>query len=115
LKDFHDLWPSKFSNKTNGVTPRRRLLLSNPRLSALIRRTIGEGWGRNLMELRRLEEFADDLEFHESWRQVKLANKQDLAALIRTRTSLPAVDLSDGSSTRICCLSMLNVLNLLGE
>ncbi len=88
LQDFYELWPERFSNKTNGVTPRRFLLLSNPRLSALITSKIGDAWVKNLDELRRLEEFAEDLDFHHKWREVKLANKQDLAALIQTRTGV---------------------------
>jgi glycogen phosphorylase len=89
LKDFYDLWPEKFSNKTNGVTPRRFVLLANPRLSALITGRIGDGWVKNLDELRRLEEFAEDTAFHREWQQVKLANKQDLAALVQQRTGVP--------------------------
>ncbi len=88
LKDFYELWPEKFSNKTNGVTPRRFVLLSNPRLSELITGEIGDGWIKNLDELRRLEELAENPTFRQKWRQVKLANKQDLAALIRARTGV---------------------------
>ncbi len=91
LKDYYDLWPEKFSNKTNGVTPRRFLLLSNPRLSSLITSRIGDGWAKDLDALRRLEEFSEDLDFHQSWRQVKLENKQDLAALLQKTTGV-AVD-----------------------
>jgi starch phosphorylase len=88
LKDFHDLWPEKFFNITNGVTPRRFLALSNPLLSGLITRKIGAGWVKNLEELRRLEEFAEDLEFHRDWSRVKLENKKYLAAIIRERTGV---------------------------
>jgi len=88
LKDFHDLWPEKFLNVTNGVTPRRFLALSNPSLSHLISRKIGETWLTHLEELRRLEEFAEDLEFHRDWRRVKLANKKTLAAVIQERTGV---------------------------
>ena len=88
LKDFHDLWPEKFLNVTNGVTPRRFLALSNPSLSGLISRKIGASWIKNLEELRRLEEFADDLEFHRDWCRVKLENKQVLAAIIQERTGV---------------------------
>jgi len=88
LKDFYDLWPEKFSNKTNGVTPRRFLLLSNPRLSELITDKIGDAWVNNLDELRRLEQWAEDLSFHQKWRQAKLENKQDLSALIQARTGV---------------------------
>ena len=88
LKDFHDLWPEKFLNVTNGVTPRRFLALSNPALSGLITRKIGEGWVKNLEELRRLEDFAEDMEFQQDWRRVKLENKQALAAIIQERTGV---------------------------
>jgi glycogen phosphorylase len=91
LKDFYELWPEKFSNKTNGVTPRRFLRLSNPRLSELITGKIGDGWVKNLDELRRLEDLAEDPAFQDKWRQVKLANKSDLARLIQARTGV-AVD-----------------------
>ena len=97
LKDFYDLWPEKFLNVTNGVTPRRFLALSNPALSGLITRKIGDGWVKNLEELRRLEEFAEDLEFHRDWRRVKLENKQALAAIIQERTG---VDGQSGKSLR---------------
>ena len=90
LKDFNDLTPEKFSNKTNGVTPRRWLALINPRLTALICAAIGEGWVRDLERLRELEAFADDAAFQESWRQIKRANKCDLAAVARERTGIAA-------------------------
>lgn len=88
LKDFYDLWPEKFLNVTNGVTPRRFLTLSNPGLSELITEKIGPGWVRNLEQLRRLEEFAADPEFHREWRRVKLANKEALTAIIKERTGV---------------------------
>jgi starch phosphorylase len=88
LKDFYDLWPEKFLNVTNGVTPRRFLALSNPGLSGLITEKIGPGWVKDLEQLRRLEEFAEDPEFHRDWRRVKLANKQALAAVIKERTGV---------------------------
>ena len=88
LKDFHDLWPEKFLNVTNGVTPRRFLALSNPALSGLITRKIGAGWVKNLKELRRLEDFAEDMEFQQDWRRVKLENKQAFAAIIQERTGV---------------------------
>ncbi|MHB8815323.1 MAG: glycogen/starch/alpha-glucan phosphorylase [Steroidobacteraceae bacterium] len=91
LRDFHDLWPEKFSNKTNGVTPRRFLALANPRLSRLICEAIGDGWVRDLGRLRELERFADDPAFQRSWRQIKRANKEDLAAYARDRTGI-AID-----------------------
>jgi glycogen phosphorylase len=79
LPDFFDIMPEKFSNKTNGVSHRRFLLLSNPRLARLITESIGSDWTKNLDELRKLETFATDSAFREKWRQVKHANKIDLA------------------------------------
>jgi glycogen phosphorylase len=88
LKDFHDLWPERFSNKTNGVTPRRFLSLANPRLARLICEAIGEGWVRDLERLRDLEAFAEDPAFQRQWRLIKRANKEDLAAYTRDRTGV---------------------------
>jgi starch phosphorylase len=88
LKDFYDLWPEKFLNVTNGVTPRRFLALSNPLLSGLITKKIGPTWIKHLEELRKLEEFAEDMDFQRDWRRVKLTNKQALAAVIQERTGV---------------------------
>jgi starch phosphorylase len=88
LRDFYELWPKKFSNKTNGVTPRRFMVLSNPRLSQLITDKIGDTWIKHLDELRKLEPFADDKDFRGKWHQVKLENKQVLAGLIQDRTGI---------------------------
>jgi starch phosphorylase len=88
LRDFYELWPGRFSNKTNGVTPRRFLALANPELRALIDRTIGDGWITRLDELRKLEVFADDAAFRAQWRAVKHANKKRLAAYIHAQTGI---------------------------
>ena len=85
LHDFAEMSPGKFTNVTNGVTPRRFLRLSNPRLSGLITEAIGEGWIRDLTELRKLEKFLTDKSFLRRWQAVKKANKADLAALIAER------------------------------
>jgi starch phosphorylase len=79
LRDFAEIWPEKFSNKTNGITPRRFLLLANPGLTTLITEAIGEKWIADLTRLRDLEKFADDASFAEKWRKVKLDNKRALA------------------------------------
>jgi starch phosphorylase len=76
------MMPEKFSNKTNGVTPRRFMVLSNPGLSRLITRSIGDRWITDLDELRRLEAFAEEQDFKSEWRQVKHENKQRLAELV---------------------------------
>jgi starch phosphorylase len=85
LKDFYELWPERFSNKTNGVTPRRWMVLANPKLSSLISASIGEDWIKDLEELRRLEPLVNDAGFRDTWRGVKRANKLHLAEVIRQR------------------------------
>jgi len=81
LRDFAELWPEKFLNETNGVSPRRFLLLANPRLSGLISARLGdEGWLTDLDRLSELEAAADDAKFGAEWREVKRLNKLDLAA-----------------------------------
>ena len=80
--EFDALYPGKFNNKTNGVTPRRWLLACNPRLSELITSKIGHGWERDLDKLRALEQFADDPQFQSDFMAVKHANKVDLARII---------------------------------
>ena len=82
LRDFYELWPEKFSNKTNGVTPRRFLVLSNPGLAALITSAIGDAWVKALEELGQLEPFAHDAAFRDAWRRVKLDGKRALAKTI---------------------------------
>ena len=91
LKDFAELWPEKFSNKTNGVTPRRWLALTNPRLAELICDAIGDGWIKDLARLIDLEKFADDPAFQADWRAIKRANKLELAGIAHGRTGV-AVD-----------------------
>jgi starch phosphorylase len=88
LRDFCDLAPDKFTNVTNGVTPRRFLLLSNPRLAGLITSRIGDGWVKNLDQLRQLEPLASDPEFQTAWRAARRHNKTALAALLRARTGV---------------------------
>ncbi|MBI2921243.1 MAG: glycogen/starch/alpha-glucan phosphorylase [Planctomycetes bacterium] len=91
LPDFVAMWPGKFHNVTNGVTPRRFVGLSNPGLTKLISSRIGDGWLKNLDGLRALEPLAGDAGFEAAWRAVKLENKRRLAELIRERTGV-AVD-----------------------
>ena len=88
LKDFYELWPERFSNKTNGVTPRRFMALANPKLSDLITRSIGGGWVTQTDELKKLEPLAEDAVFRKEWRAVKQANKEKLAAYIRKQTGI---------------------------
>jgi starch phosphorylase len=86
--DFAALWPDRFTNITNGVTPRRWLAVANPGLSALLDEAIGTGWTRDLEQLRRLEPFAADPAFQERWAQVKMRAKERLAATIRSETGV---------------------------
>jgi glycogen phosphorylase len=88
LRDFAELWPERFSNKTNGVTPRRFLALANPELSALITEHIGDGWVTKLDRLRGLEPLADDGSFRRHWRRVKRRNKARLAAYVASETGI---------------------------
>ena len=88
LKDFYELWPERFSNKTNGVTPRRFLALSNPGLRTLLDSTIGDGWLTDLDRLRGLEAFIDDDEFRQQWRNVKRANKSRLSEYLHSVTGV---------------------------
>jgi starch phosphorylase len=88
LKDFYDLWPGKFTNKTNGVTPRRWMVLANPRLSSLITETIGPSWITDLDQLRGLESHIEDAAFRERWAGIKLENKTGLANHITRRLKI---------------------------
>jgi starch phosphorylase len=82
FRDFHELWPHKFNNKTNGVTPRRWLSWCNPGLSRLITDTIGDGWVTDLQQIRQLIPLADDPGFRDRWHEVKRVNKVRLATLV---------------------------------
>ncbi|MDP2794169.1 MAG: glycogen/starch/alpha-glucan phosphorylase [Sulfurisoma sp.] len=83
FRDFFELWPEKFNNKTNGVTQRRWLAAANPGLARLITETIGERWVTRLIDLRGLARHADDPAFRERWHAVKRANKVRLAEMIK--------------------------------
>jgi starch phosphorylase len=86
FRDFNEMWPKKFGNKTNGITPRRWLLLCNPALSELITDAIGDGWIKDLDQLRRLEPLARDKSFREAFQCAKRENKLRLAQHIRRVT-----------------------------
>jgi starch phosphorylase len=81
--DFYELWPEKFNNKTNGVTARRWMVSSNPALSNLIKRTIGEGWITEMSQLKKLAPHADNAAFRSEWRNIKQLNKARLAELVQ--------------------------------
>ena len=99
MQDFHEFYPGKFNNKTNGVTPRRFMALSNPGLAALITERVGEGWLTDLERLRELEAVADDASFQERWRSVQMdckahminAFKDHLPAAIDTTSMFDAL------------------------
>lgn len=88
LRDFYELWPEKFTNVTNGVTPRRWMVLSNPGLTNLITQKIGDRWITHLEDLRNLEAYLEDGAFRADWRRVKQTNKQALAERILKRTGI---------------------------
>ena len=90
LPDFFEMWPERFNNKTNGVSPRRFVRLANPALSALITSKIGEGWLTDLDRLRELETHIEEDAFRRAWREVKRQNKRRLAAHIQELTGVPA-------------------------
>ncbi len=81
LRDFNEMYPGKIRNVTNGVTPRRWMVLANPRLAALLNETVGEGWITDLRRLEKLEKLVDDAGFRQAWRRVKEENKRDVADL----------------------------------
>ncbi len=84
FRDFFELWPEKFNNKTNGVTQRRWLAWCNKELSSLISDSIGNEWVTDLAQLTQLKQLATDETFQQRWQQVKFANKQQLAELVKT-------------------------------
>jgi starch phosphorylase len=86
--EFAALWPDKFTNVTNGVTPRRWVALANPQLSALLTEAVGEGWITDLDQLRQLERFADDAGFLERWQATKLSVKRHLTHYIHSHTGV---------------------------
>ena len=88
--DFYQLWPDKFNNKTNGVTPRRWVAYANPAMTALISEHIGDDWIADLSKIDQLKPYADlsHSAFHERWRAVKFANKQRLATLVKAECNV---------------------------
>ncbi len=101
--DFYDLWPHKFNNKTNGITPRRWLAWSNPGLSELITDTIGEGWVTDTTQLQQLAPLAGDSQFQQRWQKIRQHNKQRLIDFVAEETGvvLPANFMLDVQVKRI--------------
>ncbi len=88
FKNYYLVFPERFQNITNGITPRRWLLEANPGLSSLITEAIGEGWTKDLEELRKLESLAEDTEFRKRFRTVKMSNKIALSEFLKRKNSL---------------------------
>jgi len=86
--EFAAIWPEKFTNVTNGVTPRRWVALANPKLAALLTEAVGEGWVTDLDQLRALEPLAEDGGFLERWQATKLAVKRELTHYIHSHTGV---------------------------
>jgi starch phosphorylase len=90
FKDFYELWPERFNNKTNGVTPRRWLAMANPELAELLSEKLGDGWQADLGRLSALRPFAEngDAAFLERWQQIRRHNKQRLADMVKKETGV---------------------------
>ncbi|RVW38011.1 Glycogen phosphorylase 1 [Vitis vinifera] len=89
LRDFYELWPHKFQYKTNGVTQRRWIVVSNPSLCALISKWLGtEAWIRDIDLLIGLQEFAADADLHQEWKMVRKVNKMRLAEYIEAMSGV---------------------------
>jgi len=83
FKDFYELWPERFNNKTNGVTPRRWVAKANPAMSFVISKKIGDSWIGDLSKIKKIETYLNDAEFHESFVQAKIENKKKLISVIK--------------------------------
>ena len=117
LRDFHEMWPERFNNKTNGVTPRRWLLSANPALSDAITARIGDGWITRLDELTQLAPHADDAAFRAEVRAIKRRNKEQLALSIEAENRVK-VDLDSIFDVQVKRLheykrQLLNVLHVI--
>ncbi|HEY9621137.1 MAG TPA: glycogen/starch/alpha-glucan phosphorylase [Crinalium sp.] len=117
MRDFYEMYPEKFQNKTNGITPRRWLMMSNPSLSNLITEKIGDRWITHLDDLRKLEAFVDDSDFQARWKVIKQDNKQQLADYI-LRTNNIEVDVNSLFDVQIKRIheykrQLLNVLHII--
>ena len=88
LPDFAEIWPSRFTNVTNGITPRRFIRLANPSLSDLVTESIGVGWLTDLERLRELEPFAEEVDFRAAFRKIKDGNKHRFASVIDKRDGI---------------------------
>jgi len=119
FKDFYVLWPEKFNNKTNGVTPRRWLASANPGLAQLLTDTIGDGWQADLSRLAELKPYANKKhkKLHQRWRDIRRENKQVLADMVAATTGVvfPVDSLFDVQVKRIheYKRQLLNILHVI--
>jgi starch phosphorylase len=117
--DIYKLWPERFNNKTNGITPRRWLLKANPELAGLATATLGDGWIADLSQLRKLEEHVENPDFRAKFRKAKAANKAELARIIHdtVRVKVNPDSLFDVQVKRIHSYKrqLLNVLHIVDE
>ncbi len=117
--DIFNLWPEKFNNKTNGITPRRWLLKANPELASLVTATIGDGWISDLSQLRKLEGHLESPDFRAEFRKAKAANKVELARIIHDtlRVKVDPASMFDVQVKRIHSYKrqLLNVLHIVDE
>jgi starch phosphorylase len=117
FKDFHELWPHKFNNKTNGVTPRRWIVRCNPGLSELVTEKIGDSWISDLQQIKQIATCADDPEFRQRWYDIKQANKVKLSALVQAQCGVifPPTGLFDVQVKRIheYKRQLLNILHVI--
>jgi starch phosphorylase len=117
LRDFHQMWPERFNNKTNGVTPRRWLLAANPKLADAITARIGDGWITDLAQLQQLAPLAEDASFRAQLREIKAANKEALAryVLAENKVKLDVSSLFDVQVKRLheYKRQLLNVLHVI--
>ncbi|GMR15723.1 MAG: glycogen/starch/alpha-glucan phosphorylase [Gammaproteobacteria bacterium] len=88
FRDFYELWPEKFNNKTNGVTPRRWVAYANPLMSKLISEKIDNEWVQNFKNISQIKQYVDDPDFTERWFSVKSENKKRLAALVKSECNV---------------------------
>lgn len=117
LKDFYDMFPERFNNKTNGITQRRWLLKSNPELSKLITEKIGNSWVTDLYQLKGLERYVNDKDFVNRWKEIKLENKKILTTIIKELTGIE-VNINSMFDVQVKRLheykrQLLNVLNII--
>ncbi|MBR6061632.1 MAG: glycogen/starch/alpha-glucan phosphorylase, partial [Spirochaetales bacterium] len=117
LKDFYEFYPERFNNKTNGITQRRWLLKSNPKLSELITSKVGGEWASDLYKIKGIEKFAEDKAFVKEWQKIKMENKKVLAEIIKRDTGVE-VDLNSMFDVQVKRLheykrQLLNVLNII--